>query len=101
MKVSEVKMELGKIIICAILLIAVVVGLAIAFYHLTQPTFNPEDYKIESIYVNAGDTLSGYYYEYAKAGTDMVEYIEAVKALNNMRTSTIYADTYIKVYVAK
>ena len=91
--------DLGKGLVCIIILVVMVIGFCIAWNKINQPTFDKEDYTIKTIYVNEGDSLYEYYYRYAKSGCEVTEYINAIKDLNNMRNSTIYANTTIKVYV--
>ena len=92
--------EFGKAIICIIILVGMVIGFCVAWNKINQPTFDEDDYIIKTVYVESGDTLYDYYYRYAKRGCEVTEYINAIKDLNNMRNSTIYANTSIKVYVA-
>ena len=92
--------DFGKGIVAIIILVLMVVGFCVAWSKVNQPTFKEEDYTIKTIYVEEGDSLYTYYYRYSKTGCEATEYCNAIKDLNNMRNSTIYANTSIKVYVA-
>ena len=49
--------------------------------------------------VSYGDTLDGFGYKYKPSWMDVREYREQVKDLNRMTSSTLYANTTIKLYV--
>ena len=93
--------EFGYGIVAVILIVVMVVGFALAIANISKPTFNENDYDIITVYVEEGDTLYDYYYRYAKNGTEVTEYTSAIKELNHLRNSTIYAGTTLKVYKAK
>ena len=93
--------DFGKGIVCAILGVLMIVGAIIAVVSISKTTFDENDYTVKTIYVNEGDSLYKYYYRYADTEKTSVEdYCQALKELNNMKSSMIYAYTSFKVYVA-
>ena len=55
--------------------------------------------EVITVRVCSGDTLDGFGYEYKPSWMDVREYREQIKDLNDMSTSTLYANTTIKLYV--
>lgn len=88
-------------LISILIIVGLIVGFIFVAKEFMKPTFNEKDYSVKVITVKEGDTLSTYYRRYAKEGTNYNEYLSAIKSLNKMRTSTIYAGDLIEVYVAK
>lgn len=88
-------------LISILLIVGLVIGFIFVAKEFMKPTFNEEDYSIRVITVKEGDTISKYYGRYAKEGTSYTEYLNAIKSLNKMKTSDIYAGDSIEVYVAK
>ena len=93
--------EFGQTILTIILVVVMIVGAVIAIASISKSSFNENDYEVIIVYVESGDTLYDYYYRYAKNGTEATEYISAIKELNHLHNSTIYAGTILKVYKAK
>ena len=55
--------------------------------------------EVITVYISSGDTLDGYYVEYAPDWMDRYTYRAAILELNGMHDCTIYAGDYIKLYV--
>lgn len=92
-----------KTVFKAIIMLAVVIVISVLVINgvknLWKPTFVEEDYEIKTITIQSGDTLSDYYFKYADTeNCNQDEYLEAVRDLNNLRGSMIYAGDRIKVY---
>jgi hypothetical protein len=55
--------------------------------------------EIITITVHNGDTLDGYWVQYAPNWMSRDQYLYEIKTLNNMDSCTIYAGDTIKLYV--
>ena len=56
-----------------------------------------ENGKVIAIQVNPGDTIDGYWAEYAPSFIDRYEWREIILELNNMQSCNLYAGNIIKI----
>lgn len=55
--------------------------------------------EIKTVYVNSGDSIDGYWAEYAPSWMDRSDYREAIKELNGIDSCYLYAGQTLKLYV--
>lgn len=55
--------------------------------------------EIKTVYVQRGDSVDGYWAEYAPEWMDRSDYREEIKELNNMDSCYLYAGQTLKIYV--
>ena len=92
--------EFGCKIVSIVLCVAMIIAFAVIIISVNKTTFNEDNYTVKTIYVEEGDTLYKYYNRYADQKTNPNDYCDAIKKLNNLKSSMIYANTTLKVYVA-
>lgn len=90
-------------IIAILALLALVIGCVVGVNNMLEAEkarYNEwvETREVITIIIEKGDTIDGYYAEYAPEWMDRYEWREEIRDLNNLKSCAIYAGETIKLY---
>jgi Tfp pilus assembly protein FimV len=83
-----------------ILLIALVVASVLVLNHALQPTMDEIEWRETTYRVQTGDSLWAISADYCPDGVDRREWIDEIRALNDLPDSNIHAGQTLTVLVA-
>ena len=88
-----------KIAVAAIIIFSISIATFTIVRDAQAQTDWEHNREVITITVHSGDTLDGYWVEYAPSWMSRDQYLYEIKTLNNMDSCTIYAGNTIKLYV--
>ena len=88
-----------KLAVAAIIIFCVFVATVTIVRDVQAKTDWENDREIITVVVCHGDSIDGYWAEYAPSWMSREQYRAEIKILNNMDSCTIYAGNTIKLYI--
>lgn len=84
---------------CIVVLIAIICAITTGVQARTLQEEWEESREIITIVIERGDSIDGYWAEYAPDWMDRYEYRKEIMELNNLDSCMIYAGDIIKLYI--